>query len=100
MDAQQFINLAFGLAAGLFGLLMTCVTWWVNTIWADVKAQKKQIDDLQLKLVEGYVPRSELEKTFARLFDKMDEISREITHISRNQASVRSISDMLGAAKK
>lgn len=100
MEAQQLINLAFALCAALFGIICTCVTWWVNTIWADVKAQKKEIADLQIKLIEGYVPRTELEKTFARLFDKMDEISREITHISRNQASVKSLRDMLNEANK
>lgn len=100
MDSQQLINIAFALCAALFGLVCTGVTWWVNTIWSDVKSQKKQIDDLQLKLVEGYVPRSEMEKTLNRLFDKMDEISREITHISRNQASVKSLREMLGEAKK
>lgn len=91
MEAQQVINMAFAVFASLCGIIGSFVAWWVGTIWSDVKSQKKEIADLQIKLIEGYVPRAELEKTFARLFDAIDEIRKEIGHISRNQANLKTL---------
>lgn len=92
MDQQQVMNVLFGVA-GAF------VAWWVNTIWAMVKSQQEQITAMNLKLAENYVQKAELEKTFNKIFDTMDEIKKEITHISRNQASVKALNELLGKVK-
>lgn len=68
----------------LIGICGFAVVWWVKTIWSMVIHQQEQINALSIKLVEGYVPRLELEKSFARLFDTMDDIKSELSHINRN----------------
>lgn len=92
MDQQQVINTLFGVAG-------FCVAWWVNTLWSMVKSQQEQITAVNLKLAENYVQKAELEKTFNKIFDTMDEIKKEIGHISRNQASVKALNDLLGKVK-
>jgi hypothetical protein len=92
VDQQQIINILIA-GAGF------CVAWWVNTIWADVKAQKKEIGDLQIKLLEGYVTKAEAERSMTRLADTLDEIRKEIAHISRNQTSVSAMREMIERVK-
>lgn len=92
MNEQQVINILMGIAgAG--------VAWWVKTIWAMVRSQQEQITALNLKLAENYVQKIELEKTFNKLFDGMDEIKKEIAHISKNQASIKAFNEMLSKVK-
>lgn len=93
MNEQQVINILIGIAG-------TGVAWWVKTMWGMVRSQQEQITALNLKLAENYVPKSELEKTFNKLFDGMEEIKREVAHISRNQASTKAMNEMLMQAKK
>lgn len=92
MDNQQIILTLISVAG-------FCVAWWVNTIWTDVKAQKKELSDLQIKLLEGYVTKAEAERAMTRLADTMDEIRKEIAHISRNQTSVSAMREMLERVK-
>jgi preprotein translocase subunit Sec63 len=73
----------FNLIVGLFGVLLTiigvCVTWWVNTIWGMVKAQQTEISRLHVQLVQNYVPRVELQQTFDRILNKLDEIQKGLS---------------------
>lgn len=89
MDQQQIIQVLFGVAGG-------CVVWWVNKIWAMVQSQQEQITAVNLKLAEHYVQKSDFEKSLDRIFDAVDEIKKEVTHISRNQASIKTLREMLG----
>lgn len=75
---QQFINTLLSIVSGLMAILGVAVAWWVNNIWAMVKAQQEEISKLHIELVQNYVPRLELQKTFERMFDKLDQIQREI----------------------
>lgn len=93
MDTQQLLNLLFA-AIGFGG------AWWINTIWNKIQDLQTQLAQTNLKLAEGYVPRAELEKTFERLFDAIDEIKKEITHMSRNQASLRAYNELLGKGQQ
>lgn len=79
----------------LIGICGFAVVWWVRTIWTMVIHQQEQITALNIKLAEAYVPRQELETTFTRIFTTMDEIKKEITHISRNQTQVTTIKELL-----
>lgn len=69
MDQQQIINILLTVAG-------FCVAWWVNKIWAMVQSQQQQITAVNLKLAENYAQKAELEKTFDRIFDKLDEIQK------------------------
>jgi hypothetical protein len=75
---QQFVNLLLSTIAGLFGIVGAGVTWWVNNIWSMVKAQQQDISNLHIKLAEGYVPRAELQDAMNRIFNKLDEIQKEV----------------------
>lgn len=86
MDTQQVYNLLFG-ALGFGG------AWWINNVWAMVRSLQQQVTALNVELVKNYVPRSELQETFTRLFDAIEEIKREVNHISRNQAQTKAMQD-------
>lgn len=73
----------------LLGLVIAGVSWWVKNIWAMVVAQQdahnkavlefqKQVSNLTLELARDYVPRKELQDTFKRIFDKLEEIQDEV----------------------
>lgn len=67
MDQQTYINFLLGAIGGGIG-------WWVNNIWAMVKAQQADISRLHVKLAENYVPRAELDARFTRMQDTLDDI--------------------------
>jgi hypothetical protein len=75
---QQLVNFIFGLVMVLLGIIGTGIAWWVNTIWSMVKTQQAEINMLHIKLAENYMPRAELQDTLARIFDKLDEIQRDV----------------------
>lgn len=52
--------------------------WWVNTIWSMTKVLQQQVNELHIELAKNYVPRQELQRTFDRLFTKLDEIQNEM----------------------
>lgn len=60
----------------LLGIVLAGIAWWVKTIWEMVISQQRQIAELALKIAENYVPRAELQDTFKRIFEKLDEIQR------------------------
>jgi hypothetical protein len=92
VDQQQIVNILFGVA-GFF------VAWWVNTIWGMVKSQQEQISQLNIKLAEGYMPRQESDKNFTRIVETLDDIRKEIGHMSRNQASQKALTDALSSLR-
>lgn len=71
VDAGQVINV-------LIGLVVAGIGWWVNNIWGMVKSLLNQVAELNVKLAENYAPRVELQNTFQRIFDKLDEIQRDM----------------------
>lgn len=52
------------------------IGWWLNNLWQMVKSLQEQISTVHVKLVEHYAPRAELQNTFQRIFEKLDEIQR------------------------
>lgn len=65
----------------LLGLITAGIGWWVKNIWAMVIEQQKQITSLNLELAKNYVPRQELQSTFDRIFEKLDELlKRDAAH--------------------
>jgi hypothetical protein len=95
VDSQQLINILFTLCSVLFGIVMAVIGWWVKGIDKDVKDQQRELSEFKVDLAKGYVPRSELQATFERIFDTLDAMHRELAHISRNQTSVQSMRDMI-----
>ncbi len=79
MDSQFFQTLT-ALGGLLIAALGFCIAWWVNNIWAMVKDQQAQISALSLRLAEGYVTRQELQATFDRIFNLLEEIRKEVRH--------------------
>lgn len=79
MDQQLFQTLTT-IAGILIAAIGFCVAWWVNNLWAMVKGQQEQITNLSVKLAENYAPRAELEKTFERIFNLLEEIRKEVRH--------------------
>lgn len=59
---------------GLLGLVTAGMAWWVKNIWSMVSSQQQQISALNLELARNYVPRAELQSSFERIFNKLDEI--------------------------
>ena len=78
MDQQTYINALIGAMVTLTTLAGSGVAWWVNTIWGMVKALQVQVTNLNVELAKNYVPRQELHATFERIFDKLDEIQRDL----------------------
>lgn len=75
---QQVFNFLVGTIVTLTTVIGSCVAWWVNNIWSMVKNLQAQITDLNVELARNYVPRQELKETFGRIFDKLDEIQRDV----------------------
>lgn len=73
MDSQTLLNV-------LGAVLLAGVGWWLNNMWAMVKSLQEQISAVHVKLVEHYAPRAELQSTFQRIFEKLDEIQRDLNH--------------------
>lgn len=62
----------------LLAIVIAGVGWWVNNLWAMLRSQQDQITQLSIKLSENYVPRVELQESFKRIFEKLDEIQRSL----------------------
>lgn len=71
MQAQDILNV-------LGAILLAGVGWWLNNLWVMVKSLQEQLSAVHVKLVEQYVPRSELQHTFERIFEKLDEIQKDV----------------------
>lgn len=97
---QAAINAVFGLITGLAGLVLAMVGYWAKRADAKADALEKELTKFQLDVTRIYVPRDQLEKTFERLFDGIESIQAEITHISRNQASVKKLEEMMADFKR
>lgn len=80
MEPQLLLNVLIAVAG-------FCVAWWVRTIQsAQIKQQDqmvelmRQISSLNVELAKNYAPRAELEKTFERIFNLLEEIRKEVRH--------------------
>lgn len=71
MEAQDLLNV-------VGAVLLAGVGWWLNNLWTMVKSLQEQLSAVHVKLVEQYVPRGEMQATMQRIFEKLDEIQREM----------------------
>lgn len=76
--SQDLFNIVTGVCGMLGG-------WWLNTMWAEVKALRKQDQDIQARigaievLVAGqYVKRDDLDKLSNMLFDGLRRIEAKL----------------------
>jgi len=90
------------LLPGLFGIILSCLSWWINTTWAKVQslsselgAAKADLANFKTEVARDCVAKADLEKITDRIFDKLDEVGKELNHISRNQAQVKTLADAL-----
>jgi len=67
----------------LLGLVIAGVGWWVKNIWAMVISQQEQISKLNLELAKNYATRAEFQATVDKIFEKLDEIQREMRGVTR-----------------
>lgn len=95
MDTPTLLNYAGG-------IIMAGITWWVNTIWGDMKSLKSEnaslrheLGEFKTQVARDCVAKADLEKITERVFDKLDDLSKDINHISRNQAQVKTLADAL-----
>lgn len=92
---QAAINAVFGLITGLAGLALAMVGYWAKRADARADTLEKELTRFQLEVTRTYVPRDQLEKTFERLFDGIENIQNELTHLARNQASTKKLEEMV-----
>ena len=92
---QHLINAVFGLITGLAGLLLAIIGHWAKRADARADILEKDMNNFKLEVARTYVPRDQLEKTFERLFDGIETIQAELTHLSRNQASTKKLEEMV-----
>jgi hypothetical protein len=78
MNEQQLFNLLVGAVVTLTTLAGSGVAWWVSTIWGMVKTLQTQVSSLHVELAKNYAPRAELQSSFDRIFDKLDQIQKEL----------------------
>lgn len=115
---QQLFNVVITIIGVLLTVIGTGALWWINTVWTSLKEQVKissdlhtalqkqcmhlqeQISSLNIKLVEGYVPRHEIDSKYDRLFGVIDELRKEMSHLAKNQASVQALRDQLNSIQK
>lgn len=71
MDSHYIISTLIAAAGAI-------VTWWVSNIWEMVQRQQQQLSALSLKIAESYVTKAEYDKTIDKLFDKLDDIQKDI----------------------
>jgi hypothetical protein len=75
MTAQDLLNVAGG-------ILLAGIGWWLNNLWRMVRELQELVSAVHVKLVEHYVPRSELVNTFKQINEKLDEIQRIVNRRS------------------
>lgn len=92
---QAAINAVFGLVTGLAGLVLAIVGYWAKRADSRTDTLEKALSDFKLEVTRDYVPRDQLEKTFERLFNGIENIQHEVTHIARNQASMKKLEEVL-----
>lgn len=57
---QTLINIALALFIFIGGLIMGALGWFARTIWDKLQEQDRRINDLEVKLVGGYVSHNDL----------------------------------------
>lgn len=67
----------------LLGLVIGGVSWWVKNIWDMVISQQQQISALNLELAKNYATRAEFQSAVDKIFDKLDEIQKEMRGVGR-----------------
>lgn len=92
---QAGINAVFGLITALAGLVLSIIGYWAKRADARADQLEKDLTKFQLDVTRTYVPRDQLEKTFERLFDGIENIQTELTHLARNQASTKKLEEMV-----
>jgi hypothetical protein len=71
MEPQNLLNI-------VGAILLAGVGWWLNNLWSMVKSLQEQLSAVHVKMVEQYVPRAEMQATMQRIFEKLDEIQKEL----------------------
>lgn len=79
MPSQEFFNAVIAIFGVLAAIIGFCITWWVNNIWSMVKVLQTDVSSLHVELAGSYVKRQELQATFDRIFDALDDIRKEVS---------------------
>jgi DNA-directed RNA polymerase subunit L len=92
---DQIFQILILIFCTLVSIIGTFIAWWVNNIHTTVKTQTADINNLKLEVVRDYVPRKEVKDTCDRIFEKIDEISKSLQHLSNNHAAMKAIREEL-----
>lgn len=76
MDAQDLLNVMYGLFSFMGMIIVGGLSWAITNLFQMVRGNKEAIHALDIKIEGNYVPRPELQATFQRFGDKLDEITR------------------------
>lgn len=70
-SAQEFLNIALGLSAAIFG-------WFGRTLWAAVGELKEDLSKLQRHLPENYVAKHDFQRSEDRIVSILNRIEAKI----------------------
>jgi hypothetical protein len=71
MGSQEVLNV-------VGAVLLAGAGWWLNNLWQMVKSLQEQLSAIHVKLVEQYMPRVEMQNVLNRIFEKLDEIQKDM----------------------
>ena len=78
VDFQVLFNIAMMVCGGLFG-------WLLNSIWSEIKSLQanerktsEEIAAINVLVAGDYVKKSEFTRVMDKLFDKIDDIAKQI----------------------
>jgi len=68
MDLEKVLGL-------VLTIVITMLSWWVKTVWADLRATKEKVDKLELHVAQTYVPKTTIDKA-------QDEVLAQLARLS------------------
>ena len=78
MDYQVLYNIAVGALSFLFGFVLNNMWTELKTIQANERQTTTRIGAIEVLVAGNYVTKDEHTRTMERVFEKLDEISRDV----------------------
>lgn len=78
VDFQVLFNIAMGLLGGIFGWLLNSIWREIKDLQANEKKTSSEIAAINVLVAGDYVKKSEFTRVMDKLFDKLDDISKQI----------------------
>ena len=78
MDYQGLFNIAVGSLGFLFGFLLNNVWSEIKTLQQNERDTTTRIGAIEVLVAGNYVTKAEHTRTMEKVFEKLDEISRDV----------------------